>query len=76
MARTTLQIEDDVMELARAHAKRHQLTLGEAISDLVRKATERPLVTEPRSGLRVVRLNRGSSRVTAEIVDRLRDDLP
>lgn len=64
------------MKVARAHAHRHRLTLGQAVSELVRKAAERPLLTEERSGLRVVRLHRRSPRVTAERVDQLREDLP
>jgi uncharacterized protein YbbK (DUF523 family) len=74
--RTTLHIEDDAMKVAKAHAARHRVTLGQAVSELVRQAAERPLVTEERSGLRVVRLNRRSPKVTAALVDHLRDDLP
>jgi hypothetical protein len=76
MPRTTLQLEDDAMKVARAHAERHRLTLGQAVSELVRKAAERPLVTEDRSGLRVLRLNRRSPKITAARVDQLRKDLP
>lgn len=64
------------MKVAKAHAARHRLTLGEAVSDLVRQGAERPMATETRSGLRVVRLNRRSTTVTTALVDRLRDDLP
>jgi hypothetical protein len=74
--RTTLQLEEDAMKVAKAHAERHRLTLGQAVSDLVRKAGDRPLVTEERSGLRVLRLNRRSPRVTAARVDELREELP
>jgi hypothetical protein len=76
MPRTTLQLEDDAMRVAKAHAERHRLSLGEAVSELVRKAAERPLVTEDRNGLRVLRLNRRSPRVSTALVDRLREDLP
>jgi hypothetical protein len=76
MPRTTLQLEDDAMKVAKAHAERHHLSLGQAVSELVRKAVERPLVTEERSGLRVLRLNRRSPKVTASLVDRLREELP
>jgi len=76
MPRTTLQIEDDAMHVAKAHAVRHRLTLGQAVSELVRQAAERPLVTEDRGGLHVVRLNRRSPKVTTALVDRLREDLP
>lgn len=76
MPRTTLQIEDNAMRVAKAHAARHRLTLGEAVSDLVRQAAERPLVLEDRSGLRVVRLHARSPKVTRAAVDRLREDFP
>ena len=76
MPRTTLLIEADAMAAAKAHASRHRLTLGEAVSELVRQGAERPLVTDERSGLRVVRLGRRSPKVSSALVDKLRDDLP
>lgn len=76
MPRTTIQLEDDAMRVARAHAERHRLSLGQAVSELVRKAAESPVVTEERSGLRVLRLPRRSPKITARDVDRLREELP
>jgi hypothetical protein len=76
MPRTTLRLTDDVLRLAKAYAARNQLTLGEAVNDLVRKGAERPLVTEEKNGLQVVRLDRRSPKVSAAQVERLRDDLP
>ena len=64
------------MKVAKAHAQRHRLTLGQAVSDLVKKAAERPLVTEERTGLRVLRLDRRSPKVTAARVDELGKHLP
>jgi septum formation topological specificity factor MinE len=43
---------------------------------LVRRAADRPLVTDVRNGLQVVHLSRRTSKVTAALVDELRDDLP
>jgi hypothetical protein len=74
--RTTLQLEDDAMKVAKAHAHRHRLTLGQAVSELVRRSADRPLVTEERSGLHVLRLNRRSPKVTAAQIDQLREKLP
>jgi len=51
MARTTLQLEEDAMKVAKAHAERYRLTLGQAVSHLVRRAAERPLVTDERPAL-------------------------
>ena len=76
MSRTTLTIEDDAMRVAKMYASRHRMTLGQAVSELVRQAAERSLVTEDRNGLHVVRLNRRSPTVTAALVDRLREELP
>jgi hypothetical protein len=74
--RTTLRLTDDVLRMAKAYATRNQLTLGEAVNDLIRKGVERPLVTEEKNGLQVVRLDRRSPKVSAAHVERLRDDLP
>jgi len=76
MPRTTLTIEDDALRVAKAHASRHGMTLGESVSELVRKAADRPLVTDSRNGLKVVRLSRRSPKVTTALVDKLSDDLP
>jgi hypothetical protein len=76
MPRTTLTIEGDAFSAAKMYAARHRVTLGQAVSELVRQAAERPLATEERSGLRVVRLGRRSPKVTAALVDALRDELP
>jgi hypothetical protein len=64
------------MKMAREYAARHRLTLGEAISDLVRRAAERPLVTDLKSGLTVVRLPECSPRVTSERVAKVADEWP
>ena len=64
------------MLVAKAHAQPHRLTLAQAVSDLVRKAADRPLVTEGRSGLRVLRLDRRSPKVTTARVAGLSDELP
>ena len=74
MPRTTLSVDDDVLTAAKMHASRHGITLGQAVSELVRRGIERPLVTEERSGLRVARLGRRSPKVTAALVNRLRDE--
>jgi hypothetical protein len=76
MPRTTLQIDDDALKIAKVHAARHRLTLGEAVSELVRQAADRPLVTDARNGFRLVHLSRRSPKVTAALVDTLREDLP
>lgn len=76
MPRTTLRLEDDVLKVAKTHAARHRITLGQAVSELVRQGAERPLITKKRSGLHIVHLSPRSPKVTAALVDRLRDEIP
>jgi hypothetical protein len=76
MPRTTLKIEDDALRVAKVHASRHRMSLGAAVSELVRQAADRPLITESRNGFTVVKLSRRSPKVTTALVDKLRDDLP
>jgi hypothetical protein len=76
MPRTTLKLEDDALRMAKVHASRHRISLGEAVSELVRQAADRPLATESRNGLQIVRLSRRSPKVTTALVEKLSDDLP
>ena len=69
-------MENDAIKAAKMHAERHGISLGQAVSELVRQAAERPLTTATRSGLQVVRLSRRSPKVTTALVDRLREELP
>ncbi len=74
--RTTMTLEDDAAEMARGHARRHGISLGKAVSDLIRKGAARPLVTVDRNGMKVVRLPEGSPTVTSEQVAKLLDEQP
>ena len=76
MPRTTLKLADDALKVAKVHASRHRISLGEAVSELVRQAADRPLITESRNGFTVVKLGRRSPKVTTALIDRLSDDLP
>lgn len=76
MPRTTLNLEDDAIKVAKVHAKRHGLTLGEAVTHLIRRGADRPLVTDQRNGFAVVRLPKGSPIVTAESINRLLEEFP
>jgi hypothetical protein len=51
--RTTLNLEDDALLVAKRYASREKLSLGEAVSRLVRQAAQRPVAaTKPRVALR------------------------
>ncbi|HTP27560.1 MAG TPA: hypothetical protein VMK12_18145 [Anaeromyxobacteraceae bacterium] len=72
--RTTLTLEDDALELARQLARRKRTTLGRAVSELVRRAAQRPLPTSERQGLILIRLPERTTPVTAAAVDELLDE--
>lgn len=76
MPRTTLTLEDDALAAAREYGKRRGQTLGQAVSDLVRRATRRELVTEDVGGFHVVRLPADSPVVTAAKVKELEEQTP
>jgi hypothetical protein len=74
--RTTLTLSDDALDLARKLAQRKRVSLGEAVSELVKRGAELPVPTMERQGLTVVRLPKGSARVTAAVVEELLEDVP
>jgi hypothetical protein len=74
--RTTLTIEDDAMAVARRLAGRKRITLGQAVSELVRRGARQPVATVERSGLHVVQLPLSSPRVDAATVDALLEEAP
>ncbi len=54
--RTTLSLDDVMLELAARHAKLRGVSLGKAVSDLLRKGLNAPTPTEEKDGLVVFRL--------------------
>ena len=73
--RTTIAIDDDVLVAARAIADHEHRTLGSVISDLARKALDRPQPHGTRNGVPLLSASPGKAPVTLEIVNALRDDL-
>jgi hypothetical protein len=74
--RTTLRLSDDALELARKLAHQKRVSLGEAVSELVRRGAQLPVPTTERQGLTLVRLPKDSSRVTAAAIDDLLEEVP
>ena len=76
--RTTLDIADDVLQAARELAQRESKTIGEMISDLVRRAlmtpAERFSVQEPEALHGFRPFERRGGIVTNELINRLRED--
>ena len=76
--RTTLDIDDDVLQAAKERARRDKKTTGEVISELARSALTAP---PPGLGTREVRALYGfrpfrkrGGIVTNELIDKLRED--
>ena len=73
--RTTLDIDDDVLEIAKQRAKAERRTTGEVVSDLVRQALSQPLARLDFSKVRIVDgipvLPSRGGVVTNELVDKL-----
>jgi Arc/MetJ family transcription regulator len=75
--RTTLDIDDDVMQAAKELATLHGKTAGQVVSDLVRKALagDRRGGTRLRNGVPLIRRKPGSPLMTAALVNELRDEV-
>ena len=73
--RTTLDIDDDVLQAAKELAGNRRKTTGKLLSDLARQALE-PRGRQPmRNGVRLLSRRRSSSpKPTMDLVNRLRDE--
>jgi hypothetical protein len=72
--RTTLTIDDEALQIARRFAKGRRVSLGKAVSDLLRKSNETSFRTKKMNGLTVFDLPADSPVVTSEHVRRLLAD--
>ncbi|HEX3986749.1 MAG TPA: hypothetical protein VHX13_09095 [Acidobacteriaceae bacterium] len=69
--RTTLAIDDDVLEQVKEYAAQRDIPLGKAATDLIRRGISRPAPTHMKNGLRVFSRSANSPLITAELVHRL-----
>ncbi len=69
--RTTLTLDDDIAELAARLAKARGLSLGKAVSDLVRRGLNAPTPSVDKGGLVVFQLPKDSPKVTTDDVRRI-----
>jgi hypothetical protein len=74
--RTTLDIEDNLLQVAKELAGVRGLTIGQMISALVRKGLEAPAAaTASRNGVPLLpRRGPGAPRPTMKLVNELRDE--
>ena len=75
--RTTLAIDDDVLSAAKEMAVIEKKSVGEVISSLARRAVA-PTETKVkrRNGVPLLKVRKGTPRVTSELVQKLREELP
>jgi hypothetical protein len=69
--RTTVNLDDDVLLLARRHAELRRESLGKTLSDLVRRGLSASTPVMEENGLVVFRLPADTPTVTTEEVRRL-----
>ena len=76
--RTTLAIDDDVLAAAKHLAERDHKSLGEIVSALARQGLGKGArSTRPvRNGVLLLPARKGSTPVTLELVNQLRDEQP
>lgn len=72
--RTTLDLDEDLLLVARQLAAQQRLTMGQVVSQLIRKALE-PGDTPPlRNGIPLFTPVAGASKPSLPLVNRLRDE--
>jgi hypothetical protein len=75
--RTTLTIDDDVLSAAKELAVIEQKSVGEVLSSLARQAlTPGETKAKRRNGVPLLKVRKGTPRVTSELVQKLREELP
>jgi predicted CopG family antitoxin len=75
--RTTLVIDDDVLSAAKEMATYENKSIGEVISSLARRAlSPAESKAKRRNGVPLLKLRKGATRVTSELVQQLREELP
>ena len=74
--RTTLSLDDDVFQVLKTYAENRSLSMGKAVSELVRRGLNAPVKTRVVNGLVVFDVPEGSEPVTSELVKQLEADEP
>ncbi|HEX4310263.1 MAG TPA: CopG family transcriptional regulator [Acidobacteriaceae bacterium] len=72
--RTTLAIDDDVLEQVKEYAEDRKLSMGKAASDLIRRGISRPMTLQYVDGLYLPILPPDSPVVTTKRVLEMEDE--
>lgn len=73
-SRTTIAIDPDAMATARDFASRRRVSLGQAVSELIRRGSSRPLTTRVIDGLHLPVLPENSPVVPLARILELEDE--
>lgn len=74
--RTTFTLDDDAAALAQQYARARSLRLGQAVSELIRRASAPPLEMRQRGELWVFDLPADTPTLTAQQVKDMLDEQP
>ena len=69
--RTTLTLDDEILELVARQAKLRGVSLGKTVSDLLRRGLSAPTPSQDKGGVVVFQLPADSPRVTTDEVRRI-----
>lgn len=72
--RTTLELDDDLVNVAKQLANQRDMTMGQVVSELVRKALEPKAAPRMRNGVPLFTPKPGARKPHLALVNRLRDD--
>ena len=74
--RTTITLEDDAFAVAQAYAQARSLRLGQAVSELIRRASTGPLPMKEKNGVWMFDLPADTPRVSSRRVKESLEDFP
>jgi len=72
--RTTLELDDDLVQVARQLARQRASTIGAVISDLARKGLEPKASPHVRNGVPLFTPKHGAKKPHLALVNQLRDE--
>jgi len=72
--RTTLDLDEDVLGIAKQLALEKRISTGKVVSDLMRRALAPKKAPRTRNGVLLLDRKPGSKPITLELVNRLRDE--
>ena len=74
--RTTLDIDDDVLQAAREIAQQKGITMGQVLSELARQSLTRRVEAGTRNDVPLFPHQPNAKIITLDIVNELRDETP